>query len=68
MPTMVRIRDALAPLQLGERAVEVGAGEALLGEQGLGLGAAGRVQPVAPARWRMLDDHRPQASLEPAIR
>ena len=36
-------------LQLGKGAVEVGAGEAPLGEQGLGLGTVGRVEPIAPA-------------------
>ena len=49
MPTMVRIGDALGALQLGDGAVEVGAGEAPLGEQGLGLGTVGRVELVAPA-------------------
>ena len=41
--------DAFGALQLGKRAVKVGAGEAPLGEQGLGLGAVGRVEPIAPA-------------------
>ena len=47
--------DALAPLQLGEGTVEVGSGDALLGEHGLGLGAVKAVQPVA-ARPEF-DDH-----------
>ena len=42
-------RGALGAFQLGEGAVEVGAGEAPLGEQGLGLGAVGRVELIAPA-------------------
>ena len=48
MPTMRADPDALAPLQLGEGAVEVGAGDALLGEHGLSLRAAEAVQPIAP--------------------
>src|SRR5919106_1119617 len=42
-------RGSLAPLQPGEGAVEIGGGEALLGEQGPGLQAVRRVEPVARA-------------------
>jgi hypothetical protein len=49
--------DALGALQLGEGVVEVGPGEAPLGEQGLGLGTLGRVELIAPAPGS-LDDHR----------
>ena len=38
--------DALAPLQCGEGAVEVGAGDGDFGEHGLGLGAARSVEPI----------------------
>ena len=57
--------DALGARQLGEGVVEVGPGEAPLDEQGLGLGAAGRVELVAPAPGS-LDDHG--ALLQPTIR
>ena len=65
MPTMVRIWMPSGALQLGEGVVEVGPGEAPLDEQGLGLGAVGRVELVAPAPGS-LDDHR--ALLQPTIR
>jgi len=42
--------DALGALQLGKGAVEVGAGEAPLAEQGLGLGAVGRGAD-SPGAW-----------------
>jgi hypothetical protein len=38
-PTMLRTRTPFASLQLGEGAVEIGAGEAHLGEHGLSLRA-----------------------------
>jgi hypothetical protein len=41
--------DALGLCELGERLVQVGTGEAPLAEQGLGFGAVGRVELVAPA-------------------
>ena len=41
--------DALPPLQLGERAIEIGAGDALLGEHGVSLGAVRSVEPIAPS-------------------
>ena len=41
---------ALAPLQLDERAIEVGFGDALLDQYGVSLRAAEAVQGVAPGR------------------
>jgi hypothetical protein len=41
--------DALAPYQLGERAIEIGAGDALLGEHGVSLRAVRSVEPIAPS-------------------
>ena len=40
-------RGALGAFQAGEGAVEVGGAEALLGEQGPGLRAVGRIEPIA---------------------
>src|SRR5918994_3537936 len=56
--------DAFAPLQLGEGAVQVGAGDADLGEQGPGLGAVDRVEPIA----RLLEQavHVGAPALQPA--
>ena len=59
--------DALGALQLGEGAVEVGAGEAPLGEQGLGLGAVGRVEAIAPAPGVPSSMHH-RRRLQPTIR
>ena len=55
--------DALAPLQRGEGAVEIGAGDAHLGEHGLSLRAVETVQPIA-ARPR-LEDHETGPSCDP---
>jgi hypothetical protein len=43
--------DALGAFQLSKGVVQVGAGEAPLAEQGLGLGTALRVELVAPGAW-----------------
>ena len=40
-------RRSLASLQLGKGVVEIGWAEALLREQGPGLGAVGRMEPIA---------------------
>ena len=50
------------PLQVGESAVELGAGDAHLGEHRLSLRAVGRVQPIA-ARFR-LEDHGTSTSCD----
>jgi hypothetical protein len=42
-------RGALDAFEAGESPAEVGWAEALLGEQGPGLGAVGRVEPIARA-------------------
>ena len=57
MPTMVRMAMPSVRSSSAMRAVQVGPGEAPLGEQGLGLGTVGRVELVAPAP-ASLDDHR----------
>ena len=58
--------DALAPLQLGEGAIEIGAGEALLGEHGLSLRAVEAVQPI-PARPRLADHGGPLTRSSPGL-
>jgi hypothetical protein len=40
-------RRALVAVEVGKSPVEVGWAEALLGEQGPGLGAVGRMEPIA---------------------
>jgi hypothetical protein len=52
--------DALGALQLGEGAIEIGAGDAHLNEHGLSLRAVEAVQPIA-ARPR-LEDHETEPS------
>jgi hypothetical protein len=48
--------DALAPLQLGEGAIEIGVCDADVGQHGVSLRAAEAVQPIAPRAW--LEDHQ----------
>ena len=43
--------EALGAGKLGEGLVQIGPGEAPLGEQGLGLGTVGRVELVSPGAW-----------------
>jgi hypothetical protein len=47
MPTMLREPDAFVSLLRGEGAVEVGVGDADLGEHGRGLAAVRCVEPIA---------------------
>ena len=60
----------LRALQLGESAVEVGAAEALLGEQGLTLRAVEAEQAIRPGLGLPIMVHAPHAASvpEPTIR
>ena len=74
MPTMVRTADAFGSFEVGEGPVEIGLAEALLGEQGPGLGAVGRVEPIAGSLEQVLMSGRALApsgsvlGLDPVIR
>ena len=63
---MVRTVVPSVRSRLGESPVEIGGAEALLGEQGPGLGAVGRVEPVARLFEQAVHVGAPALSRPPA--